>query len=234
MRAYEALSYEPAACWRRLQAAKHEFFFEDLDQLMKERHGQFLEALMGYERQCFINAHPYQRSEQRVDQANGFYARQLTTRLGVVELKVPRTRSGHFHPQVLVRYQRLFHEGIGHALERDGAALRAVFPLSAPVRAIPQVAESCALSFIAGVRLILVMTAISGRNQRTIFLISPGWSAPTSRTRQSGYSDLLKIRLAPAEIFLVQPARLRQAFGAPMTVNGRPMSLLKLLSALRT
>ena len=33
-------------------------------------------------------------------------ARQLTTRLGVVELKVPRTRSGHFHPQVLARYQR--------------------------------------------------------------------------------------------------------------------------------
>ena len=106
MRACEALTYEPAACWRRLQAVKHEFFFEDLGQLMKERHGQFLEELMGYERQCFVNAHPYQRSAQRVDQANGFYRRQLTTRLGVVELKVPRTRSGHFHPQVLVRYQR--------------------------------------------------------------------------------------------------------------------------------
>jgi transposase-like protein len=106
MRAGEALTYEPAACWRRLQAAKHEFFFEDLDQLMKERHGQFLEELMGYERQCFLQAHPYQRSPQRVDQANGFYSRQLTTRLGVVELKVPRTRSGCFHPQVLVRYQR--------------------------------------------------------------------------------------------------------------------------------
>jgi putative transposase len=106
MRACEALTYEPAACWRRLQAAKHEFFFEDLDQLMKERHGQFLEELMGYERQCFLQAHPYQRSPQRVDQANGFYSRQLTTRLGVVELKVPRTRSGCFHPQVLVRYQR--------------------------------------------------------------------------------------------------------------------------------
>jgi len=106
MRACEALTYEPAACWRRLQAAKHEFFFEDLDQLMKERHGRFLEELMGYERQCFINAHPYQRSGQRVDQANGFYPRQLTTRLGVVGLKVPRTRSGLFHPQVLVRYQR--------------------------------------------------------------------------------------------------------------------------------
>ena len=106
MRAVEALTYEPAACWRRLQATKRECFFEDLDELMKERYAQFLEELMGYERQCFINAHPYQRAEQRVDQANGFYERNLTTRLGVVSLKVPRTRSGHYHTQVLARYQR--------------------------------------------------------------------------------------------------------------------------------
>jgi hypothetical protein len=58
MRACEALTYEPAACWRRLPQAKHEFIFEDLDQLMKDRHRQFLEALMGYERQCFLNARP--------------------------------------------------------------------------------------------------------------------------------------------------------------------------------
>jgi transposase-like protein len=89
-----------------LQQAKHEFFFEDLDQLMKDRHRQFLEELMGYERQCFLNAHPYERSEQRVDQANGFYRRGLTTRVGILELAVPRTRSGHFHTQVLARYQR--------------------------------------------------------------------------------------------------------------------------------
>ena len=106
MRASEALDFEPAACWRRLQAANSEFFFEDLDQLMKERHRQFLEELMGYERQCFLNAQPYQRTRQRVDQANGFYRRGLTTRLGALELKVPRTRSGHFQTQVLWRYQR--------------------------------------------------------------------------------------------------------------------------------
>jgi transposase-like protein len=89
-----------------LQQAKHEFFFEDLDQLMKQRHRQFLEELMSHERQCFLNAQPYERSEQRVDQANGFYRRTLTTRVGVMELAVPRTRSGHFHTQVLARYQR--------------------------------------------------------------------------------------------------------------------------------
>ena len=106
MRANEALTYEADACWRRLQAAKSEFFFEDLDELMKQQYAQFLEELMGYERQCFINAHPYQRVEGRVDQANGFYERNLTTRLGVMALKVPRTRAGHYHTRVLVRYQR--------------------------------------------------------------------------------------------------------------------------------
>jgi transposase-like protein len=117
MRACEALTYEPAACWRRLQQTKHEFFFEDLDELMKDRHRQFLEELMGYERQCFLNAQPYERSVQRTDQANGFYRRQLTTRLGVVDLQVPRTRSGHFHPQVLPRYQRR-ESVINEALKR--------------------------------------------------------------------------------------------------------------------
>src|SRR5947208_15688708 len=106
MRACEALDFEPAACWRRLQQAKHEFFFEDLDAQMKDNHRRFLEALMGYERECFLNAHPYERSDQRVDQANGFYRRRLTTRLGVGELRLPRSRRGCFHPQVLPRYQR--------------------------------------------------------------------------------------------------------------------------------
>ena len=61
---------------------------------------------MGYERQCFLNARPYERTDQRVDQANGFYGRQLTTRLGVLDLRVPRTRSGCFQSRVLPRYQR--------------------------------------------------------------------------------------------------------------------------------
>jgi putative transposase len=105
VRANRALVIEPAASWQRLQECK-EYFFEDLEAQMKENHRCFLEALMGYERECFLNAQPYERSEQRVDQANGFYRRQLTTRLGVLELRVPRSRSGCFHSQVLPRYQR--------------------------------------------------------------------------------------------------------------------------------
>jgi transposase-like protein len=105
VRANTALVIEPAQSWQRLQQAR-EFFFEDLDQQMKEHHRCFLEQLMLYERQCFLNAQPYERTDARVDQANGFYPRSLTTRLGVLELQVPRSRCGHFHPQVLPRYQR--------------------------------------------------------------------------------------------------------------------------------
>jgi transposase-like protein len=83
-----------------------EWFLEDLEQLQREHHRRFLEELMGYERQCFLNAAPYERRAERTDQANGFYHRHLTTRLGVLTLAVPRTRSGLFHPQVLPRYQR--------------------------------------------------------------------------------------------------------------------------------
>ena len=59
MRASEARTFEAAACWRRLQASKSEFFFEDLDLLMKEEHQELLEQLMAYERERFLNAHPY-------------------------------------------------------------------------------------------------------------------------------------------------------------------------------
>src|SRR6187200_763964 len=105
VRASEALVIEAAKSWQRLQQAK-EFFFADLEEQMKENHRRFLDMLMLEERQRFLQAHPYQRHEQRVDQANGFYGRSLTTRLGVLELQVPRSRSGAFRPQVLPRYKR--------------------------------------------------------------------------------------------------------------------------------
>jgi len=105
VRASEALVIEPAKSWQRLQQAK-EFFFRDLDEQMKENHRRFVDLLMLEERQRFLQAHPYQRHEQRVDQANGFYQRSLTTRLGVLSLQVPRSRSGAFRPQVLPCYKR--------------------------------------------------------------------------------------------------------------------------------
>jgi len=105
MRANSALVIEPAQSWKRLQETK-ELFIENLDEFLHAQHKAVLEGLMLHERECFLNAHPYQRHEDRVDQANGFYQRRLTTRAGSFDLKVPRSRSGSFHSQVIPRYQR--------------------------------------------------------------------------------------------------------------------------------
>ena len=105
MRVPAELTIDPAKDWRRVQDCK-EWFLEDFEQLQREHHRRFLEEVMGYERQCFLNAAPYERRAERTDQANGFYQRRLTTRLGIMTLAVPRTRCGLFHPQVLPRYQR--------------------------------------------------------------------------------------------------------------------------------
>ena len=105
MRTNRVLVIEPAQSYERLQAAK-EFFIEDLDEVLHAQHQAILEDLMLYERQRFLRAHPYERHEDRVDQANGFYQRHLMTRSGTFELAVPRTRTGLFHSQVIPRYQR--------------------------------------------------------------------------------------------------------------------------------
>lgn len=42
----------------------------------------------------------------RISQRNGYYERELTTSIGSLELKVPRTCDGEFTPTVFERYQR--------------------------------------------------------------------------------------------------------------------------------
>jgi putative transposase len=115
MRTNRVLVIDPAQSYARLQGAK-EFFIENLDEFLHQQHRAILEDLMLYERQCFLNAHPYQRHDGRVDQANGFYSRHLTTRAGTFELNVPRTRSGLFHSQVIPRYQRR-DKGVDEAIK---------------------------------------------------------------------------------------------------------------------
>jgi putative transposase len=107
MRVRKELVIEPAQSWARLQEVRNsEWFIHDLEGQMKENHRLFLEELMRYDRQQHLGVAPYERSQRRADQANGFYKRMLVTRLGPMELAVPRSRSGMFQPQILRRYQR--------------------------------------------------------------------------------------------------------------------------------
>ena len=62
--------------------------------------------LMEKQRDVYCNVDPYARGDNRNAQRNGYYHRELTTRIGTIELKVPRTRDGEFSTDIFERYQR--------------------------------------------------------------------------------------------------------------------------------
>ena len=61
---------------------------------------------MEEQRTEYIQATKYERSDKRVSQRNGYYEREWTTRIGTLDLMVPRTRDGKFSPSIFERYQR--------------------------------------------------------------------------------------------------------------------------------
>lgn len=63
---------------------------------------QILEAEMTQH----IGAAPYERSDTRTGQRNGYKDRTLYTRVGALHLRVPQDRDGAFDSQVFARYQR--------------------------------------------------------------------------------------------------------------------------------
>ena len=63
---------------------------------------QVLEAEMT----SFLGAETYQRNDQRRGWRNGFKPRTLKTRVGALELMVPKDRDGEFQTELFERYQR--------------------------------------------------------------------------------------------------------------------------------
>lgn len=55
---------------------------------------------------CFLEAGPYERIQTRRGYRNGRRPRTLKTRVGSVELRVPRDREGRFQTELFERYQR--------------------------------------------------------------------------------------------------------------------------------
>jgi transposase-like protein len=53
-----------------------------------------------------LGTKPGERTDDRSGYRNGSYQRQLTTRVGTIELEVPRDRSGTFQTALFQRYQR--------------------------------------------------------------------------------------------------------------------------------
>ena len=71
-------------------------------QMVQRFFQQFLET----EITQFLQADPYERTDQRQGYRNGYKPRQLTTRVGRLELQVPQDREGRFRSELFARYQR--------------------------------------------------------------------------------------------------------------------------------
>ena len=70
--------------------------------LMKEALHEVLDAEMT---EC-LGAGPGERTEERTGYRAGYYSRGFITRIGKLELRVPRDRNGEFSTALFERYQR--------------------------------------------------------------------------------------------------------------------------------
>jgi transposase-like protein len=71
-------------------------------QLLRESLHEVLEAEMTE----LLGAECGQRTEARLGYRAGYYSRSLVTRIGKLELRVPRDREGRFSTELFERYQR--------------------------------------------------------------------------------------------------------------------------------
>ena len=73
-----------------------------LKALMKEALEEILEAQMSEA----LGAEPSERTGSRLGYRAGYYPRGLVTRIGKLELRVPRDRDGRFSTELFSRYRR--------------------------------------------------------------------------------------------------------------------------------
>ena len=68
--------------------------------------GPILNQVLDAEMTEHLRAAPHEQTDRRQGYRNGSYTRQLTTRVGTLDLEVPRDREGTFQTALFDRYQR--------------------------------------------------------------------------------------------------------------------------------
>jgi transposase-like protein len=66
----------------------------------------FVEALMGADADAICGAPYGERSEERTNTRNGYRRRTWDTRVGSIELAIPKTRTGSYFPDWLLERRR--------------------------------------------------------------------------------------------------------------------------------
>ena len=74
---------------------------------IKEAVTEVMEGVLEAEAEEMVQAKPYERTTQRTDYRNGKRKRKLTTRVGGIDLNVPRLRMIPFQSQIIDRYKRV-------------------------------------------------------------------------------------------------------------------------------
>jgi len=197
-------------------AERKAFFAEELDEQVRSSVKRMLEQALEAERTARLAVGRYVRDvEARRDFHNGYYRRDLGTRLGLLRrLRVPRTRRG-YGSELLPRSQR--RQEAVHALVREaflrGISTRQVGPVLEPVlgeaysaqtisriargldRAVEQfhgrrLGDDWVYLFLDGV--VLKVRDARGKVRRRVVLAAYGISA-------AGRPELLAYRLVPGE-----------------------------------
>ncbi len=91
---------------RRLDAELAQGILLDDPGFLKEIVERVIQELLEAEMTEHIGAAPYERSEKRTGQRNGYKPRTLRTRVGTLNLLVPQDREGTFSTRLFARYQR--------------------------------------------------------------------------------------------------------------------------------
>lgn len=81
-------------------------FLDGIDGVLREVTEQVLNQLLEARAEDKCNAKPYEQTDERTDYRNGYRKRSFTTRLGKIELEVPRLRSQSVADDLFGNYKR--------------------------------------------------------------------------------------------------------------------------------
>ena len=76
------------------------------EDVLRQMLGTLVQETLEREFTRFLGAQPHERTARRRGWRNGHRARRFTTRVGTLELAVPRDRAGLFQPTLFARYER--------------------------------------------------------------------------------------------------------------------------------
>jgi len=76
------------------------------DDAIRQLLQRLVQDVLEAEMQTFLQAESYERTDKRTGYRNGYKPRTLYTRVGTLELMVPKDREGLFQTELFERYQR--------------------------------------------------------------------------------------------------------------------------------